>query len=63
MNRMDKDNLSKEGIVTASLKDLTANLAPLGLLGFGMTTVLLNIHNAGFISLNAMILARGIEIA
>ena len=63
MNRMDKDNLSKEGIVTASLKNLTANPAPLGLLGFGMTTVLLNIHNAGFISLNAMILAMGIEIA
>jgi len=60
---MDKDNLSKEGIVTASLKNLTANPAPLGLLGFGMTTVLLNIHNAGFISLNAMILAMGIEIA
>ena len=30
------------------LKDLTANPAPLGLLGFGVTTVLLNIHNAGF---------------
>jgi succinate-acetate transporter protein len=25
-----------------------ANPAPLGLMGFGMTTVLLNIHNAGF---------------
>jgi len=24
------------------------NPAPLGLLGFGMTTVLLNLHNAGF---------------
>ena len=32
------------------LKDLTANPAPLGLLGFGLTTVLLNIHNAGFLS-------------
>src|SRR5438067_1750112 len=30
------------------LKDTTANPAPLGLLGFGMTTVLLNLHNAGF---------------
>ncbi|MCL1864294.1 MAG: acetate uptake transporter [Spirochaetes bacterium] len=37
-----------------------ANPAPLGLLGFGMTTVLLNIHNAGFFELNAMILAMGI---
>jgi uncharacterized protein len=42
------------------LKDLTANPAPLGLLGFGLTTVLLNIHNAGFYELNSMILAMGI---
>ncbi len=37
-----------------------ANPAPLGLMGFGMTTVLLNIHNAGFIALGGMILAMGI---
>ena len=42
------------------IKDVTANPAPLGLLGFGMTTVLLNLHNAGFYELNAMILAMGI---
>ena len=42
------------------VKDLTANPAPLGLLGFGLTTVLLNIHNAGFYPLNSMILAMGI---
>lgn len=41
-------------------KDTTANPAPLGLLAFGMTTVLLNLHNAGFIELNSMILAMGI---
>lgn len=41
-------------------KDMTANPAPLGLLGFGMTTVLLNIHNAGFFPLDAMILAMGL---
>lgn len=41
-------------------KDTTANPAPLGLLGFGMTTVLLNLHNAGFFALNSMILAMGI---
>lgn len=40
--------------------DMTANPAPLGLLGFGMTTVLLNLHNAGFIALGSMILAMGI---
>ena len=38
----------------------TANPAPLGLLGFGMTTVLLNLHNAGFFPLDTMILAMGI---
>jgi len=36
-----------------------ANPAPLGLMGFGMTTVLLNIHNAGFFPISAMILAMG----
>jgi uncharacterized protein len=42
------------------IKDTTANPAPLGLLGFGMTTVLLNFHNAGYYELNSMILAMGI---
>src|SRR3954469_25475471 len=37
-----------------------ANPAPLGLCAFGMTTVLLNIHNAGFFEMNTMILAMGI---
>src|SRR5207248_11396419 len=42
------------------IKDMTANPAPLGLLGFGMTTVLLNLRNAGFYELNSMVLAMGI---
>ena len=42
------------------MQDHTANPAPLGLIGFGMTTVLLNIHNAGFFGLSAMIIAMGI---
>jgi len=42
------------------IKDTTGNPAPLGLLGFGMTTVLLNIHNAGIFKMGAMILAMGI---
>ncbi|MFT5836116.1 MAG: succinate-acetate transporter protein [Sulfurimonas sp.] len=41
-------------------KDLTANPAPLGLMGFGMTTVLLNMHNTGLFTLGTMILAMGI---
>src|SRR5256714_1239444 len=42
------------------IKDPTGNPAPLGLLGFGMTTVLLNFHNAGFFELKCMIRAMGI---
>ncbi len=37
-----------------------ANPAPLGLLGFGLTTVLLNLANAGAFPLNTVILAMGI---
>jgi succinate-acetate transporter protein len=41
---------------------LLANPAPLGLMGFGMTTVLLNIHNAAptEYKLTSMVLAMGI---
>ncbi len=42
------------------IKDVTGNPAPLGLLGFGMTTVLLNIANAGYYSLNTMVLGMGL---
>ena len=42
------------------IQDTTSNPAPLGLLGFGMTTVLLNIHNAGFYGFNTMILGMGV---
>ena len=43
-----------------SIKDTTGNPAPLGLLGFGMTTILLNLHNAGLIELDSMIMGMGI---
>ena len=42
------------------IRDTTANPAPLGLLAFGMTTVLLNIHNAGGYGMNSMILGMGL---
>ena len=42
------------------MENKLANPAPLGLMGFGMTTVLLNIHNAGFFPLGSMILAMGV---
>ena len=37
-----------------------ANPGPLGLMGFGMTTILLNLHNAGFFPLTAVIVSMGI---
>ncbi|GGK17625.1 hypothetical protein GCM10007962_09800 [Yeosuana aromativorans] len=43
-----------------TLQSALANPGPLGLLAFGMTTVLLNLHNAGFFEMNSMILAMGL---
>lgn len=48
------------GDTRLDVKDNSANPAPLGLLAFGMTTVLLNLHNSGIFELNSMILAMGI---
>ena len=50
----------QEPVQTVRSLDTTANPAPLGLLGFGMTTVLLNLANAGIFPLGSMILAMGI---
>lgn len=38
------------------------NPAPLGLLGFGLTTILLNLHNAQIIPLSVVIIAMGIAL-
>lgn len=43
-----------------TVKDISANPAPLGLMGFGITTVLLNLHNIGLFKIGPMILAMGI---
>ena len=43
-----------------AVHDTTANPAPLGLLAFGLTTVLLNLHNAGVIGLDSVIVGMGI---
>lgn len=45
---------------TINIKDTSANPGALGLLTFGMTTVILNLHNAGLFEMNAVILAMGI---
>jgi hypothetical protein len=60
---MEKVSLSSTGfpeVLDLRLKDGTANPAPLGLAGFGMTTVLLNLHNAGGFALGSAILGMGI---
>jgi len=43
-----------------SIKSNLANPAPLGLMAFGMTTILLNMHNLGLFGFNSIILAMGI---
>ncbi len=45
---------------TIRIADTSSNPAPLGLAAFGMTTILLNIHNAGFFAMDTMIFAMGI---
>jgi succinate-acetate transporter protein len=42
------------------LNDNTANPAPLGLCAFGMTTILLSVHNAGVTGLSSPILAMAL---
>lgn len=43
-------------------KTAIANPGPLGLLGFGMTTLLLNLHNGGLIPLSIVIVAVGFAL-
>ncbi len=42
------------------MSNARANPGPLGLMGFGLTTLLLNIHNAGFFELDDAIIAMGL---
>jgi len=42
------------------ISDTTANPGVLGLLAFGMTTIILNLHNAGFFALGSVVFAMGI---
>jgi len=54
------ENVVRDSTKEIKISDVTANPAPLGLLAFGMTTVLLNLHNAGFFALGSTIFAMGI---
>lgn len=47
---------------TEKINSTIANPAPLGLLGFGMTTVLLNLHNANIMPLSIVIVAMGFAL-
>jgi uncharacterized protein len=42
------------------ISDTTANPGALGLLAFGLTTVILNLHNAGFFAMGSAVFAMGI---
>jgi succinate-acetate transporter protein len=55
-----EETIQKRRLKGWKMSEKKANPAPLGLLAFGLTTVLLNLHNAGFFGLNSMILAMGI---
>lgn len=48
--------------MSTGTKSIIANPGPLGLLGFGMTTCLLNLHNAEIIPLSIVIVAMGFAL-
>jgi len=47
---------------TGKINSTIANPSPLGLLGFGMTTILLNLHNANIIPLSVVIVSMGFAL-
>lgn len=53
-------SVRQAAVIAEIIRDTTANPAPLGLMGFGLTTVLLNLHNAGVIPIGSAILAMGL---
>lgn len=59
MNQPTELNQKHQVVAEVRMND-TANPGPIGLLGFGMTTILLNLHNAGFFPVSVAIVACGI---
>ncbi len=53
-------SVRQAAVIAEIIRDTTANPAPLGLMGFGLTTVLLNLHNAGIIPIGSAILVMGL---
>ncbi|GHU43698.1 hypothetical protein FACS1894190_14430 [Spirochaetia bacterium] len=46
----------------STTENTRANAGPLGLFGFGMTTVLLNLHNSGITELSIVIVSMGLML-
>ncbi len=53
-------SVRQAAVIAEIIRDTTANPAPLGLMGFGVTTVLLNLHNAGLVPIGSAILSMGL---
>lgn len=53
-------SVRQAAVIAEIIRDTTANPAPLGLMGFGLTTVLLNLHHTGFIAIGGAVLAMGL---
>ncbi|HVP97342.1 acetate uptake transporter [Methanoregula sp.] len=54
---LTKDSVFKNEV---RLTDMTANPGGLGLLAFGMTTIILNMHNAGIFALGSVVFSMGL---
>ena len=56
----DVDEAKEKGITIKSIPDKYGNTSPLGLLGFGMTTLMLSFANVSLYDNNCMVLGMGI---
>ena len=57
MMELTQDSVFKNEV---RLTDMTANPGGLGLLAFGLTTIILNMHNAGIFAMGSVVFAMGI---
>jgi succinate-acetate transporter protein len=49
-------------VAATIIRDTSSNPAPLGLMGFGITTILLNLANVGLVAVGSAVLVAGISI-
>lgn len=57
--KLEKDNFLDKNYEMDRVRDKYANTSPLGIIGFGMATVMLNLANAGLYEINGMVLGLG----